>query len=163
MDTRGDATTARHFALFGGRTPTFQLPTTGHASYSGIVYGAGRHGTIIRDAQLSGTSRFNINFASGVSSLIMSPAARNQAGTLSANLGDFTYASSGLSPCPGSCPNQISLSLAPGSGGSGFLNGYFFGPNAAEYGATFTLNLNRSTGQFGDSSTFEPVSNGSGP
>ena len=160
IDQGGQATTARHFALFGGRTPSFQIPTTGNASYSGIVYGAGRHGNIIPDAQLTGTSKFNINFATGVSSLVMSLIASNQAGTLTSNLGNFTYASSGTPPCPGACPNQISLSLAPGSGGSGFLNGYFFGPNAAEYGASFVLNLNSSTGQAGDSSTFAGVTLG---
>jgi len=144
----------------GAVPPSFQIPTTGNASYSGIVYGAGRHGNIIADAQLTGTSKFNINFATGVSSLVMSLIASNQAGTVTSNLGNFTYASSGAPPCPGACPNQISLSLAPGSGGNGFLNGYFFGPNAAEYGATFILNLNSSTGQSGDSSTFAGVTLG---
>ncbi|NCU11582.1 MAG: transferrin-binding protein-like solute binding protein, partial [Sphingomonadaceae bacterium] len=135
----GRASTGTYYIPFGGVTPTFQVPTTGSATYSGVVYGKGGGGTFSDGTNLSGTSTFNVNFGTGSASIIMALIATDGANP-AVNLGNLTYSGTFGAGCPGCGPaNRYYLNLSDPNA-IGILHGFFFGPNAAEYGAVFNIN-----------------------
>ncbi|HEY6814630.1 MAG TPA: hypothetical protein VI168_03730 [Croceibacterium sp.] len=158
----GVSTTAQHFVPFGVQTPNFQMPRSGTASYSGVVYGAGRHGTVAPRAGLTGTSQLAVNFGTNVASLAMTLTATNLDTSATTALGSFTYGGAIGGSCPGGCDtNTFVLFNTTAGGSSGAADGRFYGPEAAEFGAAFTLNLPATTaGNAATSSTFAGVTVG---
>ncbi|KHS48077.1 hypothetical protein NJ75_01265 [Novosphingobium subterraneum] len=149
-DTVDGRQVATHYYVpFGGLTPSFQIPRTGSASYSGVVYGYGRNGATQREASLSGTSTFTADFAAGTGSAVLALTATDVGNNATSSLGNFTYSGSLAGNCPG-CGVGNTFSLR-GTGtdvlSTSFLNGMFFGANAAEWGGSFLLQLNPPGGQ----------------
>ncbi|NLR37828.1 transferrin-binding protein-like solute binding protein [Novosphingobium sp. ERW19] len=149
-DTVDGRQVATHYYVpFGGLTPSFQIPRTGSASYSGVVYGYGRNGATQREASLSGTSTFTADFAAGTGSAVLALTATDVGNNATSSLGNFTYSGSLAGNCPG-CGVGNTFTLR-GTGtdvlSTSFLNGMFFGANAAEWGGSFLLQLNPLGGQ----------------
>nr|WP_246465531.1 transferrin-binding protein-like solute binding protein [Novosphingobium jiangmenense] len=145
----GRQVTTHYYVPFGGLTPSFQIPRTGSATYSGVVYGYGRNGATQREASLSGTSTFTADFAAGTGSAVLALTATDVSNNAASSLGSFTYSGSLAGNCPG-CGVGNTFSLR-GSGtdvlSTSFLNGMFFGANAAEWGGSFLLQLSPLGGQ----------------
>lgn len=155
--------TVQHFIPFGGQTPAFQMPRTGTANYSGVVFGAGYNGATQRDATLSGTSAFAVNFGAGTASMVLALSATDVLNGATSSLGNVTFGGNLGGFCPGGCPtNAFLLTVAPGSGfaSNGSMNGFFYGPNAAEFGAAFKFDVPSPNGQSSSSSTFAGVTVG---
>ncbi|MGE8134575.1 transferrin-binding protein-like solute binding protein [Novosphingobium subterraneum] len=156
----GRETSAVYFVPFGGQTPSFQIPRTGTATYTGVVYGYGYNGATRRDASLSGTSSFSVNFETARGNVSMALTATDVANNARSDLGTFTYGG----PLDGSCPgcgvsNGFNLS-GSNPGVSGRMDGVFFGPNAAEWAGAFTLSITPNTGQQADISSFAGITLG---
>jgi hypothetical protein len=154
----GRATNSQHYVAFGGQTPNFQVPTTGSASYSGVVYGSGRNGLVSNEASLSGTSKFNVNFATNAASMLLDLVATDKVSGVAQDLADITFSGTLGGFCPGGCNrNTFGLPIDPVAlpGGSGTMSGQFNGPNAAEFAATFKFDLPASVpGNASSASTF---------
>jgi hypothetical protein len=119
-------------------TPTFQMPTTGSATYSGVVYGKGGGGPFNDGTDLTGTSTFNVNFGTGSANIVMALMAWDGANP-GVSLGNLTYNGTFGAGCPGCGPaNRYYLNLSDPNA-IGILHGFFYGPNAAEYGAVFDV------------------------
>jgi hypothetical protein len=141
---QGRAVTSAHYIPFGGQTPNFQVPTTGSATYSGVVYGSGDHNSLANDAALAGTSTFNVNFATNAANMQLSVTATDKITGTVMNMGNLGYTGTLGGSCPGGCNrNTFQLSIDPVAvpGGTGQMNGQFNGPNAAEYGASFRFDI----------------------
>lgn len=124
------ATQAYHYFVFGLPTNATAMPTTGTASYSGVVYGNG--GTVTSngspgvDFSVSGTGVLNANFASGSINTSLN-LTRNASGTTAAtSLGGYSFSAQ---------LNGVSFS---GYSAGNSINGSFFGPNANEVGAAWS-------------------------
>lgn len=153
----GDTVTSTRYVPFGGLTPLFQMPRTGTATYSGVVYGEGKDTQFANSALLSGSSQLTANFATGATSLSMDLVSTDSVSGASRALGSFAY--SGAPSCCGPS-NRISLVSDHRDGVSGNVIGQFNGPNAAEFGAAFILNIPGNTGNSSDSSAFAGVTVG---
>jgi hypothetical protein len=158
----GRQVTTHYYVPFGGLTPSFQIPRTGSASYSGVVYGYGRNGATQREASLSGTSTFTADFGAGTGSAVLSLTATDVTDNAQSNLGSFTYSGSLAGVCPGcGVGNTFSLrGIGTNVGSNSFLNGMFFGANAAEWGGSFLLYLDSPNGQSATASTYAGVTVG---
>ena len=111
---------------FGQRTTADQLPRTGTASYSGLVFGTGTAGGA--SYTLGGTSSFAVDFARASATGNLAITGTGTGG--SRDFGSFGFQAAGLSA------NGFTGTLSA-SGGSGSLTGWFFGPQANEIGAKF--------------------------
>lgn len=163
VDNRGRQSTVQHYIPFGGQTPAFQIPRTGTGQYSGVVFGSGYNGATFRDATLSGTSAFAVDFGTGTASMVLALTATDVMTGAASALGNVTFGGNLGGFCPGGCPtNAFALSVNPATGGAstGSLNGFFYGPNAAEFGAAFKFDINSTNGQAASSSTFAGVTVG---
>lgn len=158
----GREVSTRYYVPFGGLTPSFQIPRTGSASYSGVVYGYGRNGATQNEASLSGTSTFTADFGAGTGSAVLALTATDVTSNAASNLGSFTYSGSLAGVCPGcGVGNSFTLrGIGTNVSSTSFLNGLFFGVNAAEWGGAFTLNLDSPNGQSATASTFSGVTLG---
>ena len=157
---RGYKTDVTRYVAFGGRTPEFQMPTTGTATYSGVVYGRGSYGRVSADATLSGTSNLSTDFATGATSLALNLTATDRASGTPYALGTVTYANS-VGP-GGLTGYRNEFSLTAIGVGLYFSNArlQFNGPNAAEFAASFALNKSGNTGYYGDDWMFTGVAVG---
>jgi hypothetical protein len=156
----GSGQTANRYVVFGGETPGYAMPTSGTATYDGVVYGQGSYGRQSSDAALSGSSALMADFAKGTLTLNMNLTATDRASGTAYALGNFAFG--GTIGCQG-CDRSSFLFQANGPAGndySGFGNGQFDGPHADEFGATFTLNIDPNTGQAVDISRFAGVTVG---
>jgi hypothetical protein len=133
----GRSVTSSRFVTFGGLTPQFQMPKTGIATYSGIVYGEGNDSQFANKALLSGTSRLTTDFGSGATSLSMNILSTDSVSGASRALGTFAYSA----PDHGLGTNRFSLNAAYNAGFSGTVIGQFNGLDASEFGATFALRI----------------------
>ncbi|OYZ36360.1 MAG: hypothetical protein B7Y31_10295 [Novosphingobium sp. 16-62-11] len=160
IDGRQVAT--RYYVPFGGITPDFQIPRTGSASYSGVVYGYGRNGATQREASLSGTSAFTADFGAGTGNVVLSLTATDATNSAVSNLGNFTYSGSIAGNCPGcGVGNTFSLrGTGLNVGSNSTLVGSFFGLNAAEWAGAFSLLLDSPSGQATAGSTYSGVTVG---
>ncbi|MBT2135655.1 hypothetical protein KK137_15050 [Croceibacterium sp. LX-88] len=116
--------------VFG--VPTTSLPTTGSATYSGIVGGnaQGKNGA---SYALTGTSTLNANFTTGKYSTSLKFTGVNTAG--GAGLPTQTYNGNTAGFVMNGSPLNGSLS----GSGTGSWGGKFFGPSANEFGYTFQV------------------------
>lgn len=125
--------------VFGNETPAYLLAArTGSANYAGVVYGdAGS--TKNGPYSVTGTSSFAVDFSNASYS-----GALNISGAQGSSTRNFgTWSFNG---------NAVGGVLAPASfdGGLNFISPKFYGPDAQEIGATFTI----ATGQQSDPETF---------
>jgi hypothetical protein len=148
------------FGVFGYQTQS--VPTSGTATYTGPVLGlvGAPNGSVAANASLTGTATLNVNFAAGVingqlSNMIATPfsgapqqpwdsvavtAAVSgirivQSAVTAGNGGGFDNFTGTTSVV--SAPASGSFALAAGATGS--FKGNFYGPNADEIGAVWTL------------------------
>ena len=135
------------------------MPTTGSATYSGVVYGAGYYGGTQHDASLSGTSAFNVNFGTSAASLVLSLTATDKTPSAAYSLGDVTMTGALGNSCPGGCRASFGLNSFAG-GTTGNASGAFFGPQAAEFGAAFDFMIPAGDGQATHTSIFAGVTVG---
>jgi len=140
-DVAGHAATTTWYVPFGATTPGFQMPRTGSATYTGIVVGRGYDGVAGHEADLSGSSRLAVNFGTGANTVDMTLTSTDRTNAAARALGTFTYAGTVGGACPGGCGLPSFLATANASTYRGNLNGLFFGANAAEFGASFNLNI----------------------
>lgn len=121
------------FFVYGVKTQQSDLPTNGTATYTTILDGlyAGRNGVYSVD----GASSFSANFGAGTVAFSMSPVGTHILDGSSKSFGTLTGTgtiSAGTS----------SFDVQPPVDGSAYrvsLLGKFFGPSAAEMGATFMI------------------------
>jgi len=123
----GGFSTSRNISIFGVPTPGAQIPRSGTANYTGVAYGFGSAGG--NSFEASGTSSLSANFATSAFTAIVNLDATVQATNVVTTLAPKTFS--------GNIINGTTF----GSAFDGFL-GRFFGPNAAEFGATFNFNGN---------------------
>jgi Transferrin binding protein-like solute binding protein. len=132
---------------FGYQTPTSNMPTSGTANYSGPVDGVvmlPNNGAGVVNAVLTGTASLDANFASGsVAGAFTGMNGKTSTGPLtnwnsvavSASIGAGTNAFSGTTSVS-STPETVN---AMKSTATGTITGGFYGPNAEELGAVWTL------------------------
>jgi hypothetical protein len=150
--------TTTYYVPFGGETLSYQMPLSGKATYSGVVYGQGWDGVTASESKVSGASKFSVDFGTGAANMVLSLNATSNSTNATRSVGDFNYLGGG---CNGPCgSNQIGL----GDNDPGLFNslvtGKFFGPNAAEFGATFFLNISATDGHAEHQSSFTGVTVG---
>jgi len=122
------------FFVFGVKTAPSSLPTTGTASYQGIVDGqfAGSAGVFA----LGGTSNVSANFGSGTISFSTAVTGQNILTAANKNFGTIT--GTGTINASGAS-FQAATAGNSGNGYSFSMLGQFFGPGAAEVGASFQI------------------------
>lgn len=134
------------YVVLGTPTPVSSVPTTGTATYNGVmnaVYtaaGAGLDSFFDVTAAATATANFATRNIAFSTSGTVRQSVLNNAITADANLnltGTLTYA-------VGS--NQVSGALSSAGGLAGNAAGNFFGPNGQEIGGTFVLSRNPGTG-----------------
>jgi hypothetical protein len=111
--------------------PATGVPTSGTASYSGIVSGFARQPNDIYI--ISGTSSLVANFSTNTYSTNLSFTGQSLDGTKSLSSQNFAGTSSG------SLMNGSPLNGNLSGSGTGNWAGRFFGPGAAEYGYVFSV------------------------
>jgi len=140
MDDRSTSIDANiSFFTFGTRTAAADMPRTGTASYNTIMDG------IFADSSgfysLSGTGSFTADFGASTIAFQANPFAANQLGGPSKYLATFAGSGaidSNTARFNGNTTNADGLRLD--------LNGYFYGPGAAEMAGTFSLSGMNATG-----------------
>lgn len=150
----GRQITSTHFVPFGGQTPGFQMPKTGTATYSGIALGTGYDGVLKGNANLSGTSVLNVNFGTSEVGMNLSLMSTKIDGGQARDLGTISYS--------GEIRNSSDffLSIPTSPYYFSYVEGKFFGANAAEFGAGFSININPEQGTFDHTSNFAGVAVG---
>ncbi|MET3722863.1 hypothetical protein [Sphingomonas trueperi] len=123
-------TSVQQAYVFGVQTSN--LPTTGSASYSGLVAGSAQD-SAGQLYVLNGTSTLTADFAKGAYSTTLSFTGVDANGR--AGLGTQNYAGSAGSFTLNGSPLNGNLS----GSGTGSWGGKFFGPNAEEFGYTFAV------------------------
>ena len=160
VDNRGRQSTVQHYIPFGGQTPAFQMPRTGTGQYAGVVFGSGYNGATGRDASLSGTSAFAVDFGAGTASMVLALTTTDAVSGAASSLGNVTFGGNLGGFCPGGCPTNAFALAVTGGASTGSMNGLFYGPNAAEFGAAFRFDISSPNGQSSSSSTFAGVTVG---
>jgi hypothetical protein len=151
----GVATNGHHYIAFGAQTQPFEVPITGSATYSGVVYGSGHFGLVANEASLSGTSKFSVDFATNAASMLLDLTATSTAGGAAQDLADLTF--SGTL----GAGDRSTFALTTPAANNGSMNGQFNGPNAAEFAASFKFDLPATvTGNAASASTFAGVTVG---
>ena len=140
------------YLVDGSRTPAATMPTSGNASYSGIVSGFAvptDDALYPNDERYDGRAMLTADFGAGSVSGTFDDFVRGSDGSAAAGAMTFNATVSG---------NTLSASDLAGSGGlAGFANGSvagaFYGPGAAEVGGVFEAadagNANLISGWFG--------------
>jgi hypothetical protein len=140
-DFGGRNATSHYFIPYGVQTAASQMPRFGTGVYNGAAFGFGRVDQVSsNEATVDGTSRFDVDFGLGTINALLTLTGRNPASGATADLGQFNYSGQLGGGVPGggiSSPNFLTRN-ADGSF-QGNMNGLFFGANAAEIGATFTV------------------------
>jgi hypothetical protein len=111
---------APSYIVYGIQTPAAQVPKSGSATYTGIVFGSGS--IVNSPVTLDGTSSLSANFGSSTFTSILNITAKDTASGQLRILAPINF--------NGNIFNSLVLT------GNNF-EGNFYGQNAAEYGATF--------------------------
>ena len=129
-----------YFLVFGQTTPSVSMPTTGSASYSGVVYGFGSYPSLSTgEVSVGGTGSLSVNFNGGTLSSTLNLTATPVGGGSSQSMGSFALTGSIYS---GSSTFSAGGSFAGGGAG---MRGSFYGPSANEVGAAFRVNATSAT------------------
>lgn len=133
----GGTLATQYYYPFGIETLTVQLPQFGTGTYSGIIHGRGSVIPIVGSQQrysLQGTSRLTVDFGTALFSDTLNVTGIDSVTGASVSLGSYSVSGSvGTN-------NVLTGADFVGTGVVGDFRGSFFGPNAAEYGAVFTIN-----------------------
>ncbi len=151
MPATSNAAATRSFAYYGSLTSPALIPKAGTGRYDGVLMGRGVYPVMARDVEVSGTSRFDIDFGTGSWTAALAIVARDPVSGQSANVGTFNFVNTTGNDL---WFNNINGRSANGMAHGGFLAGKFFGPNANEIGASFEVSPFNPTGQFGQSQFF---------
>ncbi len=125
--------TDRHYFAYGVPTPSFAVPRSGSATYSGIALGTGsvevRQGGNSTQSffDLTGTNQFMANFANGSFTSTLSLRGTNQATSATTSFSPYVFNGS------------ISRNGFTTAQNGRTMIGSFFGPNAEEMGAWFEI------------------------
>ncbi|MDR3441374.1 transferrin-binding protein-like solute binding protein, partial [Telmatospirillum sp.] len=130
-----------HFEVFGLPTSSTNAPTTGSATYSGVVYGKGYDPAVSNgDLALGGTGQLSANFGTGAMSTTLNLNATPVGGGTAQSLGSYTFTGTTSGGAfSGQTPTTTSIA-------TGIIQGNFYGPTASEVGAAFTINLPSANG-----------------
>jgi hypothetical protein len=130
-----------HFEVFGLPTSSTNAPTTGSATYSGVVYGKGYDPAVSNgDLALGGTGQLSANFGTGAMSTTLNLNATPVGGGTAQSLGSYTFTGTTSGGAfSGQTPTTTSVA-------TGIIQGNFYGPTASEVGAAFTINLPSANG-----------------
>ena len=121
-----------NFLTFGLTTTATSVPTTGSASYSGVVFGRGYYPALADgDVAIGGTGQMSVNFSAGTANTALTLNAKPAAGGTQQSIGTVNY-NAWLSGA--SITGNVSNANMVGS-----INGSLYGPKADEVGATFSL------------------------
>lgn len=128
----------RNYVVFGFKTAPADMPVSGSANYSGLIFGvAGSDGPAKMYYSLGGTVDLTANFASGRWSGSLDPVGTNRNGGAIRDFGTFTFSNGTISG-----NELLGTDLLYGSAGDvGDVWGMFFGPNAAEFGGGYAVFL----------------------
>jgi len=126
-------------SIFGLQSNYNYLPRSGHGLYQGVLHGTaiGSDNNADRFA-LTGTAGFDFDFGAASFTGTLNPTATNLRTNVASSLGTYTFANGSL---PGF--NGMSVAFfgdivgAPGT--TGRIDGRFYGPNAEEIAAIFSL------------------------
>ncbi|MXO85565.1 hypothetical protein GRI38_05930 [Altererythrobacter aurantiacus] len=128
--------TWRHYVAFGFKTDAAQVPSTGLASYSGIVLGAATsQGADDRYYDLGGTTQVTVNFSDGMWGSLLTLIGIDRATGAERDLGSYSSSDGLISG------NELSASdLLNGTAETvGSIFGYLFGSNPEEVGGGFSV------------------------
>jgi hypothetical protein len=109
------------------------VPTMGTATYNGSIFGVGAKDGGSNVADISGTANFAVNFGTESFTGSMSPVATDRVTNAVIQIPVYTFADGHLSA------EQITAGINLGATPVGNLQGYFFGPQAQELGASFNI------------------------
>lgn len=133
----GDYEIARRYAAFGFRTDEADVPTTGSASYTGVVIGAGKsEGTDSRFYDLSGSANIAVRFDSNEWDGVLTLSGQDRA---DGSTRDFGIFGSQVGVLTGAELTETALLDAGVDVGSIF--GYLFGPLADEVAGGFLIDM----------------------
>ncbi|MCA0210789.1 MAG: transferrin-binding protein-like solute binding protein [Proteobacteria bacterium] len=126
-------------SIFGLLSNYSYLPRSGHGLYQGVLHGSaiGSDSNADRFA-LTGTAGFDFDFGAASFTGTLNPTATNLRTNVASSLGTFTFAN-------GSVPGYNGMSVAffgdivGAPGATGRIDGRFYGPNAQEIAAIFSL------------------------
>jgi len=122
------------FQLYGLPTAPGNMPTTGSATYSGVVYGSGYNPAIATtDLTVTGTGQLNANFATGAITTTLVLNAAPMTGGASQSLGTYTF--TGATGAGSFTAYMPTVNSNP----TGNMLGQFYGPTASEVGAVFNI------------------------
>ena len=125
----GATQTSSVYVVYGLATPLGQVPRSGSANYTGIVYGRGQLGPTALAANLDGTASFSANFSSSTFSSTLNVTATEIVSSTATVLAPINYSGA---------ISGNSFSATPGNvTATNTFDGRFFGPSASEYGAVF--------------------------
>lgn len=125
-----------HF-VYGLETPAGLLSArTGSARYEGVAYGAGVNAKTAAAYDVSGTSRFNVDFSNQSYSGALALRGASTNGAAAVDFGSYDFAGK-LS----STTADSSAALMQAGQNSGELDTRFFGPDGEEIGGPFTLTV----------------------
>jgi hypothetical protein len=130
-----------NYVVFGSRTPPANVPRSGSASYNFIVDGTYQLNgapTGSKTYALSGNGQLTANFASATTGITLIPVATNTANGSKIQFGTLT--GGGFIDASTASWNATSRTRAADGSKTLFsATGNFFGPQAQEIGAAFTL------------------------
>lgn len=115
-----------HLFAFGIKTPNANIPTTGSATYTGIIYGRASDSSNPHSYTVGGTSRFEFNFGGNTFSVLLHPTGIEKTLGTAVDFGNFTFTGRNLGDLFG-----------VDSGNNPHFYGYLTGPNAEEIVGTF--------------------------
>lgn len=130
-----------NYVVFGSKTPSASVPRSGSASYNFIIDGTYQLNGAPTNGKtygLSGNGRLTADFASATTGITLSPVATNTANGSMIQFGTLT----GGGFIDASTSSWNATSRTRGADGSKTLfsaSGNFFGPQAQEIGAAFSL------------------------
>ncbi|WEK47376.1 MAG: transferrin-binding protein-like solute binding protein [Candidatus Andeanibacterium colombiense] len=128
----------RHWLVFGFKTDPADVPVSGSASYSGLVYGVAQStgGANNQFYTLGGAVNLSANFGTGKWNGSLSPTGTERSGGASRSFATFSFANGTISG------NDLqSTDLTYGGSRVGDVFGGFFGPKAAEFGGGFNASM----------------------
>lgn len=130
----------RVYFAYGFKTPdSAVLARTGSAQYAGVVYGTGYNQESRDRYEVSGTSRFDVNFANQTYTGGMMVSGKTAASAAPVDFGRYEFGG----VLNGSNKIEATMTRADRSYGysTGYIKGNFYGPNAEEIGGIFSLGI----------------------
>lgn len=125
----GPLITGSYYFAFGQKTPSRFVPTTGTASYAGVIFGTTFNGSGGRSYTLGGSSRFELNFGTNAFSVTLSPTGVERTSGAAVNFGSYTYTGTGIG----------SDMYGRDAYNNTRFQGFLAGPNGEEVAGTFAL------------------------